>query len=240
MKKILFFSTLLILICNTILCFSDEILEKIDAMRAPGSSFSCDLKIITKKGERKRIAKFILFVKYDKSLVKFTYPPVDKGKIVLMDGDDIWIYIPDTKRPIRLSPQLRLLGMASSADVARVVYSIDYTTSSITKETIDGKKKYKIELRPKSPRKAYGKIILYVEEEDFKLRKADFYTVSGKLLKTVYYKNYNQILGKEITTELEICDPLFKDEQTIMKYDNFKIIDIPDEYFQKSYLEHLK
>ena len=36
-----------------------------------------------------------------------------------MLGDDMWVYLPDTSRPIRITPLERLSGDASNGDVAR-------------------------------------------------------------------------------------------------------------------------
>ena len=46
-----------------------------------------------------------------------------------MLGDDMWVYLPDTSRPVRITPLERLSGDASNGDVARTNYAVDYSPS---------------------------------------------------------------------------------------------------------------
>ena len=45
----------------------------------------------------------------DRTLVKFLNPDV-KGQYLLMVNDDMWIYMPNTRKPIRITPLQRLMG----------------------------------------------------------------------------------------------------------------------------------
>ena len=62
----------------------------------------------------------------DKTYVEFMSPR-EKGRHLLMLGDDMWIYLPDTSRPVRITPLERLSGDASNGDVARTNYAVDYS-----------------------------------------------------------------------------------------------------------------
>lgn len=152
----------------------------------------------------------------------------------------MWIYIPGTRNPIRISPQQQIMGRVSNADVARVVYNLDYSTDSIEDDNLDGKNVTKMSLTAKTKGAAYETINLWIEKESFKPIKAEFYTISGRILKTTYYKGYREILGKERPTILEIHDGIKKSEISIMEYSDIKIEDTPDMYFQKTYMERVK
>ncbi len=219
-----------------------EILKRVDEIRAPGDTFTFDLKLTYKKeGKEDIIQKFTVRVKdADKSLVKFTYPAENKGRLFLMVGNNMWIYIPGTRAPIRISPQQRLLGQISNGDVARVVYSLDYNAKLLGEEKIDKSQCLKLELTQKSKQAVYSRIILWAETKSFKPIKAEFYTASGKLLKTAFYKGYTEVLGKERPLVSEIYDELRKGEYSIMEYSNMKVVDTPAAFFQKTYLEHIR
>ncbi|TET58563.1 outer membrane lipoprotein-sorting protein, partial [Candidatus Aerophobetes bacterium] len=105
----------------------EKIIEEADKARGPGDSFRFELKITSLKPDRKdEISKFEVLVKgIDKSLVKFTYPRRDKGKVMLMVGNNLWIYIPTARNPIRISQQQRLMGQVSNGDVARTNFAAD-------------------------------------------------------------------------------------------------------------------
>jgi len=241
MRKIIFL--LLLLIAKDASAISpEEILRKIDEIRAPADTFVFDLKVTYKKenGEE-AIQKLTVYVKEaEKSLVKFTYPPENKGRLLLMVGNNMWIYIPGTRAPIRISPQQRLLGQVSNGDVARVVYALDYKAKLLLEEEIDKIEYLKLELIAKSNQAPYNKILLWAEKEGFKPRKAEFYAASGKLLKTAFYKGYTQVMGKERPLILEIDDELRENEYSIMEYSNIKVVDTPNAFFQKDYLKHIR
>ncbi len=237
MRKAVFLF-LILMASNTFALSGEEILKKIDQVRAPADTFAFDLKITCKKeGNEDIIQKFTVRVKdADKSLVKFTYPANNKGRLFLMVGNNMWIYIPDTRRPIRISPQQRLLGQISNGDVARVVYSLDYNATLLGKEG----EYSKLELTAKTKDATYSRILLWTDTENFAPQKAEFYAASGKLLKTALYKSYSMVLGKERPKILEIHDELRKDEYSIMEYSNMKVDDTPKAFFQEAYLKHIR
>lgn len=243
MQRIIFLFFLVLIVNNSGFALPppEEILKKVDEIRAPSKHFSCDLEIVSKQGEKKRTKKFKLFVGDEtKSLVKFVYPPADKGKFLLMVDENLWFYTQGIRKPIRITPQQRLLGEVSNGDVARVVYSIDYSAVSISEMEIDNKKVYELQLVAKRKNATYGKITLLVEKETFNPYKAEFYAVSGKRLKTAYYKNYELILEKKRPTKMEIIDEHRKNRSSIMKYSNFEIKKFPEYYFQKTHLKYLR
>ncbi len=53
-----------------------------------------------------------------------------------MLGDDMWIYLPDTSRPVRITPLERLSGDASNGDVARTNYAVDYSPVYLRTEKV--------------------------------------------------------------------------------------------------------
>ena len=85
----------------------------------------------------------------DKTYVEFMSPR-EKGQHLLMLGDDMWVYLPDTSRPVRITPLERLSGDASNGDVARTNYAVDYTAAYVRDEKVGDDEL----LRPRSHREA--------------------------------------------------------------------------------------
>ena len=94
-----------------------------------------------------------------------------------MIDNNMWIYFPSTRQPIRISPAQQLLGQVSNADVARVVYSIDYKAESVEEDTAGTDKLLKLTLKAKTEGAAYGSIKLWMNKDSYKLNKAEFYTM---------------------------------------------------------------
>ena len=154
-----------------------------------------------------------------------------------MLDNNMWMYFPKSRQPIRISPAQQLLGNVSNADVARVVYNIDYKAESVEEETSGTDKLLRLFLKAKTEGAAYGSIKLWLHKDSYKLNKAEFYTLAGRLLKTTYYKGYKQLLGKDRPTFLEVHDAVKKDEITTMEYLSMKIEDTPDNYFQRAFMD---
>jgi hypothetical protein len=159
---------------------------------------------------------------------------------MLMVGNNLWIYIPTSRNPIRISQQQRLMGQVSNGDVARTNFAGDYVPTLLREEELEGKLSYVLELKAKSKEVAYHRIIYWVEKDSFDPLKSEFYTISGKLLKTAYYQGYEEIQGRERVTRLVIVDNFRKGQSSIMEYSNMEIEEFPDRIFQKSYLKHLR
>lgn len=217
------------------------ILEEVDNIRAPGENFGFSLEVVHAHSEKDDPSyKFQVRVKdKTKSLVKYMAPPSARGRMLLMLEKNMWIYIPGTRRAIRISPQQQLLGQISNADVARVVYSVDYQAEAVIEQAYQGADAYRVTLksRDKSP---YQRIELFVSGTDCRPLNAEFYALSGRLIRTVSYHDYREVAGRLRPMRLEAENVIKKGERTFMHYSDLRVVDTPDSWFQKNYLPRLK
>jgi hypothetical protein len=70
--------------------------------------------------------------------------------------------------------------------------------------------------------------------------KAEFYTASGRLLKTCSYQDFERMAGKIRPTRLVMEDALRKGEQSVLDYSGMKLRDLPDREFTKAYLKRIE
>ena len=191
-------------------------------------------------GELKDEGAFEVSIKGDsKTLVRFLNPDV-KGQYLLMLDDAMWIYLPNTRKPIRITPLQRLLGDASNGDVARTHYAADYAPSAIREDNLDGTPCYVLELNPKRDGATYNRIEYWIDKEKVQPRKAEIYLASGKHYKTIFYDKYAMVSGRLLLTQMTILDRLREGRKTIMSFSDYQSKDIPEKYFNKDYLENLK
>jgi len=224
---------------------ADEILKRADGVRGAGKSVVIEAIISTMKPEKENISgKFEILSKYQekKTLVKFLFPPRDKGKFFLMSGDDFWIYLPNTRKPVRISPLQRLLGNASYGDIARPTYTGDYYAELLTTKESENNECFVLELKAKNKKVAYHRVIYWVQKENFHPIKADFYTFSGKLMKTAFFEGYEYMphLKQSTATRLVIFDQVISDSKTIIEYTKIEPREIPDKLFSRDYLERVR
>lgn len=220
----------------------EQLLQAIDRIRVPADTFVFDLRLTAYKGaEVSSVNGFTVHVKdSSKSLVKFTAPPENKGRVLLMTGENLWIYIPGTRGALRISPQQRLLGQVAYGDVARVVYSLDYRVDQVTEERVAGEGALQLELKAKSGGAAHDRIRLRVERETLRPVKAEFLALSGKLLKVGYYRGYRWVLGESRPMILEVRDAIRTEEYSVLEFLEMRKEDTPAIFFQRTYLEHVR
>lgn len=219
-----------------------EIVRRADRIRAPGSTFTFEIAIVTPKGsEQEPDMRLAVSVKLpDKSLAKFLSPPADRGKILLMVGPNLWVYLPTTDRPLRISPQQRLIGEVSHADVMRVNFEGDYLPVLVGDDQAEGLACHLLELLGAVEGVTYHRIRYWVERETFRPVKAEFYTITGLLLKTARYTRYRQILDAFRPTEIQISDAVRAGALSRMIYSKLRREPLRDEIFHPTYLKYLR
>ncbi len=229
-----------------------DILIASDAIRNPDFPFGLTNSLTEyRQGKRTESSVLAIYSKADarggqfRSLVRYVAPPRDASKLILFNGKDLWFFDPSSKASIRLSPQQRLLGQASNGDVVTVNFARDYrATSAEAEETQDGERQprrcIKLGLAATTPDANYHSIEMWVDAANSRPVKAHFFTESGKLLKTAYYRRYQNVFGVERPTETVIIDGLEADWVTVMRYTDWVKRDVPEAWLQRDYLPRFR
>ncbi len=212
----------------------EKILESADQYRAAWDSFVLVTRITNFRGDRlEEESQYEVYSQRTKSFVKFLNPR-DKGRSLLMLEDDMWIYMPSTSRPIRITPMQRLTGNVSNGDVARTNYAGDYEPTLLREEAVDGKTCYVLELKAKRRGATYPKIQYWVSKFDYVPCKAEFFLTSGKNHKSAIYETFADFQGKRLLTRMTIYDRIRKDDRSVMEFLRYRPQDIPGKYFNKN------
>lgn len=221
---------------------AEEILNRADDIRLPDESFQVDVYISTLAPERdaeKRKYR-VLSKGNDNTLVMTLEPAAEKGQILLMKQRDLWVFLPNISQPIRLSLSQRLTGQVANGDLARSKFSGDYNARILRTETLDAEQYYVLDLSAQDRGLTYNRVLYWVKKSDNQPLKAEFYSLSGRLLKTCKYENYQTLLGRLRPTRLVMEDSLRKGEQSILEYASMQLRDLPDKVFTKDYLNKLQ
>ncbi len=221
---------------------ANSIVRKADAVRGPQGSFRMKIRVTSERPDQDKQEMYLETYVKDRttSVVKFTDPPRERGKAMLMVNDDLWMYIPGSKRTFRISPQQRLMGDVSNADVARVNFADDYNSTILKKaEKAEGKTCYVLELTAKN-KVSYAKIHYWIEHETYRPVKATFFAVSGKPLKYATYTGYKNVAGAMRPTIVHIVDGIKPDWKSEIHYTSMGVKTFPDSIFQQSALPDLR
>lgn len=169
----------------------------------------------------------------EKTHVEFLSPR-EKGRFLLMLGDDMWIYLPDTSRPIRITPLERLTGNASNGDVARTNYAADYDATYLRSEKVGEVECHVLELAAKRKGATYRKIHYWLRADTARPVKADYYLASGKLTKSATFDQYQQVEGRTLLRRITIYDQVRKNSRSVMEYLEYAPRQLPDKMFHQS------
>ena len=216
------------------------LLQQVDAVRAPDSAFTFKVAVTTPDGDALKLS--VRVSDQVNSLVRYLEPPRSAGRSLLFVERNMWVYVPGTRRVLRISPQQRMLGGVASADVARVVYSLDYALDSVEELPEEGgERRRRLTLSGRSKGAAYGRIALIAAGEDARPLRASLFASSGhRHLKTAYFEGYREVLGRSRPTVLRVIDHLNANEETLIEYSDFALEDTPDAWFQPTYLKRLR
>jgi outer membrane lipoprotein-sorting protein len=218
------------------------IVEKADLVRFPKPGFEVGVTITTTKpGEEPDTRKYRVLSKgNENTVVLVTEPASDRGQILLMKGRDLWIFLPTVSQPVRLGLSQRLTGNVANGDLARANFAGDYQAKLLRTETIEGETMRVLELTAVDRGVTYHRVLYWVSQANFRPYKAEFYSLSDRLLKTCHYRNYRQMAGQVRPTRLVMQDALRKDEESVLEYSGMQVRDLPDRMFTKDFLKRLE
>lgn len=219
-----------------------EIVAKADRIRFPQRGFQVDVRIIsTSPGYSPQERDYQILSKgNNRTLVMTTAPAVDRGQILLMRGHDLWVFMPHVSQPIRLPLSRRLTGQVANGDLARANFAGDYTAKLLRTQIINGKPYYVLDLTATRPSVTYHRVMYWVNKNNYRPYKAEFYTLSGRKLKICRYEDYRQLGGAVRPTKLVMQDALRHGQKSVMKYSHMLLRSLPDKYFDKDYLNKLQ
>jgi outer membrane lipoprotein-sorting protein len=166
----------------------------------------------------------------DKTYVDFMSPR-EKGEHLLVLGDDMWIYLPDTSRPVRITPLERLSGDASNGDVARTNYAADYTPVYLRTEKMGAVECYLLELTSKRKGATYQRILYWLRMPDARPVRTEYFLTSGKQIKSATFDEFASYDGKELLRRFTLYDEIRHNSHSVLEYSNPTPRSLPDKLF---------
>ncbi len=231
---------LLLLICQLLAvpAFAldgNEMLRKVDRNLNP-ESFEMYRKLINiePSGSKKEFVMYSVKKGKDKIASVFLAQASEKGRSTLRIGENIWLYIPNVGRPIRItSLQSVTGGVFNNSDIMRVDYSAEYNCDKVE----EADKGHTLYLKAKTKTVAYDRVKMWVDGKRPLPVKIECFASSGMLIKTLYFKNIKDFGGGIVRPAvIETDSPLYKDYRSIIIFAKVKKKDLPDEVFSLNYM----
>jgi outer membrane lipoprotein-sorting protein len=222
--------------------FAKSIVEKADEVRFPVDAFEVAIAISsTGPNAPEDLRRYRVLAKgHENTIVMVTEPASDRGQILLLKGRDLWLFLPTVSQPVRLSMAQRLTGQVANGDLARANFAGDYTARLLRTEGADKDAVHVLELTAVDRSITYHRVLYWVRKANFRPVKAEFYSVSERLVKTCLYQNYKMMAGRERPTRLVMQNALLTDEESVLEYSNMRVRDLPDKMFTKDFLKRIE
>ncbi|MGB0465929.1 MAG: outer membrane lipoprotein-sorting protein [Pontibacterium sp.] len=146
----------------------------------------------------------------DKSLSVFDKPRDVKGTAFLsfshsVGSDDQWLYLPALKRVKRIASRNKSGPFMGSEFAYEDLSSFEiekYSYKFIKEETCEGGQCFVVEQYPTDKNSGYTRRIVWLDKDEYRLWKIEFYDRKNSKLKTLTYHNYQQYQAKHWRPDL--------------------------------------
>lgn len=183
----------------------------------------------------------------DYSLILVTAPARDQGTSFLKRKNEIWNYVPNIDRTVKMPPSMMTQSWMGSDftndDLVRGNSTVDdYDHELLGIETIDGIEAWKIKMipHPETP-VAYDKVIRWVSKDNYLPVKLENYNEYDELVSTINFGEVKNLGGRELPTVMEMIPHDKEDHKTIITTHSAEFdIEINLEFFSQQNMRNVR
>lgn len=212
-----------------------QLLEKIDRNMSP-ESYESYRKIINIEpdGRKKEFTYYTVKKGRDKVAGLFLAPASENGRTTLRLGDNMWLYIPNVGKPVRItSLQSVVGGVFNNADILSLDYAEEYNVEKLE----ESGNEQLLFLKAKTKTVAYDRLKMWVDKAKSVPTKIECLTEASMLIKTLYFKEIKDFGGGIVRPAvLETDSPLYKGYKSAMVFAKIKKRDFKDEVFTLTFM----
>ncbi len=249
MKKsiIVLFIGLLLMASHVQAESADEIIRKAD-LKMRGQSSYTEMTMQIKRPSWTRSMSMKAWSKdQNYSLVLVTAPSQDKGSSSLKRFKEMWNWVPNIERIIKIAPSMlgqSWMGSDFTNDdlINQSSIVVDYTHSLIKEERFDKAPCWVIESIPKPDAPVvWGKQVLWISKGEYNMRKVEYYDEFEDLINTMSTFDVKILGGRKIPARQEMQPADKPDQKTILLYNKAQFdFDIPTDFFSQKNMRDLR
>jgi len=224
-----------------------DIVEKADNLLRGKSSYAeMEMKII--RPSWTRTLRFKAWAKGDDySLIYITYPQREKGQRFLKRNREMWNYVPDIDRMIKIPPSMMMQSWMGSDltndDIVNAASMVeDYSHKFLRKETLRDRECYVIEMIPHEEAPVvWGKVITWVSTSDFLNLRNEYYDEAGDLENEEILDEIEDVGDRTIPTRYTVIPADEEGQKSIMKFEKINFgADIEDSFFSIQNMKRMR
>lgn len=183
----------------------------------------------------------------DYSLIYITAPAKEKGQVFLKREQEMWNWVPNIERMIKIPPSMMMqswMGSDFTNDdlVKESSMADDYSQKLLGEEKIQGYNCYKIELVPHDDAPVvWGKVIMWISVREYHWLKAEFYDEDGYLVSTEILSDIKQMDDREMPTRLEMIPADDEGNKTILIFNKIDFdVKINESFFSQQNMKRIR
>ena len=198
-----------------------DILRRADrAVLGEAATYTLRMTVL-RPGKPERVVEMKGWKKGDEQgLVRYTAPAKERGTAYLRSGESTWLFLPSAEKVVRVGAKQNFGGGDfSNADIFRLSLVRDYDPTLAGEETAEGETCYKLELKAKDRSIAYDRVVYWVRSDGtFYPVKADYYTLSGKNLKSLVLSQVKPVGGRPRPTLMTMQSRVDEGSRTLLEF----------------------
>jgi len=189
-------------------------------------------------GRKKEFTLFTVKKGLDKVASIFLAPASEKGRSTLRLGDNMWLYIPNVGKPIRItSLQSVVGGVFNNSDILQLDYAAEY---NVEKAEEDGNE-YLLYLKAKTKTVAYDRLKIWADKGKKLPTRIECLTEANMLIKTIYFKDVKEFGGGIVRPSvIETDSPLYKGYKSVIIFAKLKTKAFKDEVFTLTFMPNME
>jgi len=224
-----------------------QILERMEA-QTRGTSMYAEMKMTTVRPRFTREVTMKTWSKGDDfSMILITAPARDQGTSYLKRGKEIWNYVPNIDRLIKLPPSMMSQSWMgsdfSNDDLVRESSTInDFTHRLVGQVQYGGHTCWVLDLVPReSSSVVYGRVRMWITREHYLQLKVENYDERGTLASSIQFSNIRQMGGRTIAAEIEVIPADKRGHKTVLQYLDARFnLPIEDSFFTVQNMRNLR
>lgn len=247
MKLISVFGFLMLIVTNLSAQNLEEIIRKADE-KFRGNSSQGEMTMIIERPTWSRevtMKNWTLGNHY--SLIYITAPAKEKGQVFLKRNKEMWNWVPNIERMIKIPPSMMMqswMGSDFTNDdlVRESSLAKDYEHKLLAEEKIAGYDSYKIELIPKEDAPVvWGKVVMWISKTDYLWLKGEYYDEDGILVNTEILSDIKMMGNRKMPTRLEMIPADKPGQKTVLIFKNIEFdVKIDESFFSQQNMKKVK
>lgn len=206
-------------------------------MSSDNMQVETQISVFNTDGSPDKERRYTVFAQQKHQSLVLMQSPAEKGQKVLMLGDDFWLLMPGSQRPLRITPMQKLLGDASTGDIATMSWAEDYTGTVAGEDRCGEPEQACVHLSLSAARKGvtYQRIELWLGKAKHEPVKADLYVQSDKLAKQARFV-MDKATAPTAVTAMLLRDQLTNKKETQVRYLARKEHTVPEAWLNPMFL----